>query len=556
MTAFCGAATVIVMSIATPLLIGHLVDSAIIHRRRSELMPLVGLLVLAYAFKGFGIFLRKRFAGKSEVGAETFLRSQMYAHVHGLDMAYHESMPTGQLMSRASSDLQLIGNTLGAFPFFTATFTYLIVVAILLLFIDLPLGGLMVATLPFMAAIAIRFTRKLDPIVYAVQEHLGEMTSVAEESVTGIRVVKAFGREADQAARFETRASKVLTESMKSVRIRALLQPMFELMPALSIATMLWFGGHRVFNGHMSLGSFVTFALYSSQLVLPVRAIGWFSSDIQQAITSARRIFEVLDTEPGISDRPGAGALHLTEGNLNFEDVTYTAGEKSILNGFGLSVPAGTSVALVGPTGCGKSTVLRLILRFIEPTSGSIEIDGQDIGAATLQSVRANIGTVFDDTFLFSDTIANNIAFGRPDATEEEIVEAACLAQAHGFIEELPEGYETVVGEQGYTLSGGQRQRVAIARAILMDAKILLLDDATSSVDPQVEALIRDGLSKAMSRRTTLIVARRPASAALADRVIFMENGAVSDAGHHSELWANNPSYRETLTGASLIEVT
>lgn len=549
---FAGATTVLITAVLIPLLIRTIVDRAVARSRPDVLLPLVGVLLLAYLIKVVGIMVRKVFAAKAGIATESKLRSHLYDHVHNLDVSYHEMTPVGQLMSRASSDLQHVGNTLGAIPFFTATFTLLLVVSAILISIDPLLGTVVVGGLPFMALLATRFTRRLDPVVQDTQAQLGELTSVVEETVTGIRVVKAFGREQHQVDKLADHAQKVASKALEAVRLRAALLPMFEFLPAMMLAAITWLGGNRVIQGDISPGTFVLFALYATQLVMPVRAIGWFASDIQQATSSARRIFEVLDTEPGVRDRPGATVLLPTSGHLRFENVSFVKEGRRMVDDVSIDIPSGTSLALVGPTGCGKSTLIRLVLRFIEPTEGKITIDGSDIGVSTLHSVRSQVGTVFEDTFLFSDSVRSNIAFGKPDATEDEVVRAALLAQAHDFIIDLPDGYDTLVGEQGYSLSGGQRQRIAIARAILMDPSILLLDDATSAIDPEIELQIRIGLAEAMKQRTTLIVARRPASAALADRVAFMQSGRISATGTHEELWSASENYRATLGGSGV----
>lgn len=549
--AFGGAALALVMSVAGPLAVRNVVQKAIESGRRDLLLPLTAIVLGATALKAAGVFVRKLYAGRTGIALEVRMRNSLYDHVHGLDMAFHDSMPTGQLMSRVSSDMQRIGHTMGAIPFFSAMTMYLVLVSVILFAVDALMAALVVVALPFMARLAVVFTRRLDPVVRRTQQHLGEVTSVAEETVAGIRVVKAFGREDFQVGRLGRRAAMVQDQALKAIDIRAALQPMFEFLPALILAVVVWVGGLRVIGGQMDLADLVLFALYATQLGMPVRAIGWIVTDLQQTISASSRIFEVLDTKSGIEDRPGATTLVADGGNILYDSVRYENNSQTILDNVSLEVPSGTSLALVGPTGCGKSTLLRLILRFIEPTSGRILIDGTDIASVTLHSVRIQTGTVFEETFLFSDTIATNIAFGRPDAADEDIVEAAVLAQAHQFIEDLPDGYDTVVGEQGYTLSGGQRQRLAIARAILMKPKILLLDDATSAVDAEVENLIRRGLQEAMKGRTTLIVARRPQSAALADQVAFMDAGRIVAIGTHEELWDKLPAYRATLDATS-----
>lgn len=547
------AFVVISVTAIVPLLIARVIDQTIREGRTELLAPLVGGILGLSAVKAVAIAMRKRHAGLSSIGTEARLRAQLYEHLQGLDIAYHENVSTGQLMSRASSDLQAARDFLSIIPIGTSMAALIVVITIILFTVDVPLAAVTLAGFPFMGLAAARLTRRLHPLIYGQQQQLAELTQVAEETITGIRVVKAFGREEHQVGRLRQKAEGVLEMATKVIGLRAILQPLFELFPALSLAFVLWFGGFRVVNGHISFGLFIAFFVYVTQLQWPVRMMGWIASDGQKAATSSGRIFEVLDIRPGIEDKSGAQPIEIQSGDIRFEEVAFETGEsRRILDAVDLTVPAGGSLALVGPTGCGKTTMLRMVLRFLEPTSGRIAIDDNDISEVTLESLRNQIGTVFEETFLFSDTIRNNIAFGRPDATDDEIVTAAVLAHAHGFISDLPDAYETVVGEQGFTLSGGQRQRVSIARAILMDPRLLLLDDATSAVDPTVEAEIRLGLAEAMKGRTTLIVARRPGSAALADEVAFMENGSITDRGTHDELWARSARYRETLIGGEL----
>lgn len=550
--AIAAASALVVIGLAAvqPLLIREAINRSVQQMEPEILLNFVAALIAVSAVKGVAINIRRRYALGLSVKGEGRLRGMLYEHVQALDLAYHERMPTGQLMSRATSDLQAIRDFLSLIPISIGMSTFLLVVTGILISMDPLLTLVALLPLPFMAIGATRLTQKLHPIVYQTQQHLAELTAVAEETVTGIRVVKAFGREALQVERLAGDAGNVFGQASEAIRIRAKLHPLLEGAPALSLAIVLWLGGYRVINEGLPFGDFVAFFVYITQLAWPVRLMGWLATDAQRAATASGRIYEVLDTKPGIEDRPAAKELSVPAGEIRFENVSFVTPSGSVLlNGMDFTIPPGTSLALVGPTGCGKSTVLRLMLRFFEPTDSRILVDGQNVSDVTLESLRAQIGTVFEETFLFSDTIRNNIAFGRPGASEEEIVTAAALAQAHGFIDELPDGYETVVGEQGYTLSGGQRQRIAIARAILMNPKILLLDDATSSVDPRVESDIRRGLAEAMGGRTAIIVARRPGSAALADRVAYMEQGSIVATGTHDELWRSLAAYRETLAG-------
>lgn len=548
--AFLAAWVVLATTLCVPLVIRQAFDEAIPQKKWGTLLQLTALIVGLSALNAGGVYVRKLLTGRAGVAAEAKLRARLNDHLHALDMTYYERMPIGQLMSRASSDLQLIGHALGSLPYFSAQVLFMLISTFILVGIDLQLSVVLLIGVPLIGASAVVLSRKLEPLVGRTQQHLGEMTSLVEETITGIRVVKAFGREGFQVNRVARAATDAMNTAMASIRVRATLISLFELFPAALLATIVWYGGQRVLVGAMTISEFILFAVYATLMVQPVRSLGWFSSEIRQASAAVQRIYDVLDTRPGIADHPSAKPVDISKGEIFFEDVTFQVDGTTIVDSFTLDVPSGSSLALVGPTGCGKTTLLRLILRFLEPTSGRVLIDGYDISQATLHSLREKIGTVFEDTFLFSDTIGANIAFGNVDASEEEIIQAAYLAQANEFIEELPEGFDTLVGEQGYTLSGGQRQRIAIARAIVMRPKLLLLDDATSSVDPRVEELIRAGLQEAMKGRTTLIVARRPASAALADRVVLMNAGRIVAEGSHEDLWERLPEYRRALAGA------
>jgi ATP-binding cassette subfamily B protein len=424
-----------------------------------------------------------------------------------------------------------------------------VVVMFAIMFVIAPkLAAIFLATSPFLGWYTYKFADRFDPVVVRMQQNLGELAAVVEETVVGIRVVKAFGREKDQVAKLAKDADAVYDAAMESIKLRAKFVPFFNFVPTVGLAAVLWYGGTQVISGALSAGTIIALFQYLFLLIQPLRSLGMIVAWAQRAMSSSSRIYEILETSPGIADHGDAKKLELTTGSVRYDDVHFAYPDGGpVLDGVTLDIPADSSIALVGQTGCGKSTLMRLLPRFIEPVDGSVYIDGQDVSLVTLQSLRANIGIVFEDTLLFSDTIAQNIAFGRPDATEEEIVRAAVVAQAHEFIEELPEGYDTMVGENGFTLSGGQRQRVAIARAVLMNPRILILDDATSNVDARVEAAIRKGLKKAMEGRTTIIVARRPQTAALADRVAYMENGRILDVGTHVEMWERNQAYRETL---------
>ncbi len=546
--AFFAAGLVAVFVASIPLFVREAIDNPIPEKNFSRLVTLVAAMLGIAIVKAVMHGVRRQIAGELSIGVEADLREALYNHVQALDVGYHERISTGQIMSRATSDIQAIRQYLMSVAWSLTLVVQIVVIFTIMFVLSPPLAGIFLATSPALAWYTYRFSDRFDPIVWQMQQRLGDLASVVEETVVGIRVVKGFGQERQQVAKLAADADRVYDAAMKSVDLRAKFIPIFNLIPQLGLIAVLWYGGRLAIDGRLSTGSIVALFSYLFMLIWPLRSIGMIVAWAQRATTSAGRVFEVLDTSPGIADHPNARKLEAGGAGIRFTDVHFAYPDGGpVLDGVTLDIPAKTSVALVGHTGCGKSTLMRLLPRFIEPVAGTVCIDGQDLSDLTLASLRSSIGIVFEDTLLFSDSVSANIAFGRPDATEDEIVRAAAIAQAHEFIEELPEGYDTEVGEHGYTLSGGQRQRVAIARAILMDPKILILDDATSNVDARVESAIRKGLRSAMEHRTTIIVARRPQTAAMADSVAFMADGRIIDTGTHVDLWRNNPDYRETL---------
>ena len=379
-----------------------------------------------------------------------------------------------------------------------------------------------------------------------MQQRIAELTAEAEESVSGIRIVKAFAREEHMLARFRRQVTRVFDQNLYSTRLRAFYSPMLGFLPSLGLAVVLWVGGREVIAGDMSLGDFTAFYTYLVMLTGPMRMLGLALGMAQRAVASGNRLFEILDREPRITSPPQAPELPAGPGAVSFRDVSlrYDGGEPA-LTGIDLEVPAGRTVALVGPTGSGKTSLVALIARLYDPSDGTISVDGADLRTVDVASLRRQIAFVADDPFLFSATVAENIAYGRPDATREQIELAARRAQAHEFIQRLPDGYETVVGERGLTLSGGQRQRVAIARALIAEPRILILDDATSSVDATTEEEIKRGLREAMAGRTTFVVAHRLSTISLADEIVVMEAGRIVDRGTHEELLERCPLYAE-----------
>jgi len=499
---------------------------------------------------------RRYLAFREARWVEKTLRDRLFAHVQRLHFVYHDEVQAGQLMSRGNIDLQHLQNFVVMIPLTIANLVTVLGVTIILVAIDPLLAAASLAALPLINVVAKRFGTRLFPSVMGIQRESAELASVVEESVAGVRVVKGFGAEDVVRSRLRATAEDVYRESMEASRIRAVFLPALELLPNVGLITVLGFGGHRVIDGAITLGSFVAFNFYVVLLIWPLRMLGMIIANGQRASAAAQRVAEVLSTDPVVVDRPHARPLPLGSGEVRFEGVRFGYGEVPVLDGFDLTIEAGTSVALVGATGSGKSTVGRLVPRFYDVDAGRVLLDGVDVRELRLAELRRAVGIVFEETFLFSDTIAANIAFADPSASMDQIRRAARLAGADEFIEALEHGYASSIGERGYSLSGGQRQRIAIARAILADPRVLILDDATSSVDPTKEHEIRDALGTVMEGRTTIVIAHRPATIALADRVVLLDGGRVAATGTHDELLATHDRYREVLAAAALEDVT
>ena len=535
-----------VMTVTIPLLIGAAVN-AIDEGDRDPLLPLALALVGAGLLRLGLTVVRRLIAGKVSLAVEFDLRQGVYEHLQRLELGFFDGQQTGQLMSRATVDLQAIRFFLGyGLIFLTQNALTITLASIVMFALNPALAALALVPVPFVIVAAARFSRLSRPAVQEVQQRIAELTAEAEESVSGIRIVKAFAREDHMLGRFRRQVNRVFDQNVYSTRLRAFYSPMLGFIPSLGLAVVLWVGGREVINGDMSLGAFTAFYTYLLLLMGPMRMLGMALGMAQRAVASGNRLFEILDRQPRIESPPGAPELPPGPGAVSFNRVglRYDGGEPS-LSGVDLEVRAGRTVALVGPTGSGKTSLVALIARLYDPTDGSVSVDGADLRAVDVSSLRRQIAFVADDPFLFSATVAENIAYARPDATREQIEQAARRAQAHDFIERLPDGYETVVGERGLTLSGGQRQRVAIARALIAEPRILILDDATSSVDATTEEAIKQGLREAMAGRTTFVVAHRLSTISLADEIVVMEGGRIVDRGSHDELLERCPLYAE-----------
>jgi ABC-type multidrug transport system fused ATPase/permease subunit len=535
-----------VMTVVIPLLVGAAVN-AINSGQREKLLP-YALAITAAGLVRLGLtVVRRLIAGRVSVDVEFDLRQRMYGHLQALELGFFDTQQTGQLMSRATVDLQGIRFFLGyGLIFLTQNGLTILLASIVMFVINPVLAILALIPVPFVVLGSARFNRLSRPAVQEVQQRIAELTAEAEEGISGIRIVKAFAREDHMLGRFRRSVSRVFDQNVYSTRLRAFYSPMLGFIPSLGLAIVLYVGGREVIDGSLSLGAFTAFYTYLVMLMGPMRMLGLSLGMAQRAVASGNRMFEILDRQPLITSDPGAPPLPDGPGAVSFRDVNLNyAGAGPALIDIDLEVPAGRTVALVGPTGAGKTSLVALIARLYDPNAGTVSVDGVDVRSVDVESLRSSVAFVADESFLFSASVADNIAYARPNASREEIEAAARRAQAHGFISRLPDGYDTVIGERGLTLSGGQRQRVAIARALMAQPRILILDDATSSVDARTEAAIKTGLREAMLGRTTFVVAHRLSTISLADEIVVMEAGRIIDRGQHEELLERCPLYAE-----------
>jgi ABC-type multidrug transport system fused ATPase/permease subunit len=521
------------------------------------LLVTYGLALLGIAVVRVIVAVGRRLAsGKSSLGIEYDLRNRMWSHLLKQSFSYFDRWPTGQLMSRAMSDVQNVRMFLGyGLVFFATNIVMMVAVAVILLLLDWRMGLLSLTFLPFLLLVTLRFSRRLQPILKDMQQKIADVTAAAEENVVGSRIVRIFAREDDELEKFSDRSYKVFEASVAAARTRAVYIPLIAFIPNLAVAFLLYYGGRQVIGGSLSLGSLVAFYSYLMMLVYPAQVIGWLTGLAQRAIASGERVYQVLDAPLEMEERPDARPLRGPDGGppvgaVTFDDVYFSYVDRPVLEAVSLAVPAGRTLALVGHTGCGKTTLTNLIPRFYDTSAGRVLVDGQDVRDLQTADLRSHIGIVTQDPFLFSASIAENIRFGRPAASDDEVRAAARAAQADDFVVALPEGYDTVVGERGFTLSGGQRQRIAIARALVMDPRILILDDATSSVDVETEFKIRAALTEVMRGRTTFIIAHRPSTIALADEVVVLDHGRIEERGTHDELMAAGRLYAQMFGDA------
>jgi ATP-binding cassette subfamily B protein len=545
--ALAGALAATVATAAIPLVQRQIIDNVIVTQRES-IWPLAGLLIVAAAVNFYGIYLRRYRGGRLSLDVQHELRTELFDSLSRLDGARQDEMRTGQLVGRAISDLNMVQGLLSMVPVTLGNIVLFVLTIGIMVVLSPVLTVVTVAVAPALWVIALASRRKLFPASWDAQQQSGEVAGVVDEAIGGVRVVKGFGQEEQEQERLEAASSRLFASRLRMIRLTARYNPALTAIPSLGVVGVLALGGWLAIHGSITLGTFLAFSAYLAQMAGPVRMLTYMVTLGQEARASVIRVFDIIDSRPAIADKPDAVELPPDATGLSFDDVRFGyVPNEPVLRGLSLHVEPGETVAVVGASGSGKSTIALLLPRFYDPQAGSVRIGGHDVADVTRDSLRAAIGLVMEESFLFSDTVRANLAYGRPDATDEQIMAAAQAAQAHEFIAKLPLGYDTVVGEQGLTLSGGQRQRVALARALVTDPRLLLLDDATSAIDPRLEAEIHAALRTVMRGRTTLIIAHRRSTLNLADRIVVLDAGRVADTGTHTELEERCPLYRRLI---------
>ena len=537
-----------VLNLAIPEITQRAIDIAIVQKRHGLLvilaLSIVGVTILTALFQ----FIQEYILQYASQKAIYDIRNTMYDHLQRLPFSFYDKSQTGQLIARATGDIDTLRRfySFGMINFVSSILMFVAVLVICLLK-NWALAVLALSTMPILAYTGIRFGGKIGPRFWEIRQRFAELTTVIQENITGMRVVKTFVREDYEISKFSVYARNVLQKNLEVTKLWAFFFPLMDFISGLGTIAVLWFGGWQIMKGNLTLGEFIAFNMYLMQLMWPIRMLGFIINVSKEAMASGQRIFEILDTQSEVEESPDAIPLPPIAGYVRFENVSfrYDDNDELVLKNFSLDIEPGETVAILGATGSGKSTLINLIPRFYDPTSGTITIDDIDIRTVTLESLRKQIGIVLQDTFLFATSLKDNIAYGRTNATEEEIITAAKAANIHNFIDSLPKGYDTEVGERGVTLSGGEKQRVAIARALLMNPKILILDDSTSSVDTETEHLIQNAITILVKDRTTFVIAQRLSTVKRANKIVVLENGEIIEQGTHDELLKKGGIYTE-----------
>ena len=548
----------LVLQVQIPNLLNHALENSII----SHSVPLnhyVWWIIALGLVGGISGYIARLFLFETAYNIEYDLRNIIYEHLTRMSFSFYDRVQSGQLISRANSDIRSVQMYMTFAPLILVQCSMAVVAFGFMLSINVPLAFIAMATMPFVYFTGVKMRKSMFPVSWIIQARLADVATIVDENVNGVRVVKSFAAEEQQLRALAGAAEKVKWGYIKDADLRAQFTPMVQNLPQVGLALVLLFGGYMVIHGHLGIGAILAFNSYLLMLQAPFMMLGMLIMMGQRAAASADRIYEILDEQPTVTDAPDAIDLRQSRGDIRFTHVDFSYNqddERLVLADLNLHIAPGETVAVVGRTGVGKSTVARLLTRFYDVTAGSIRIDDHDIRDLTLASLRANVGIVLDEPFLFSVSVRDNIAYGDPGASIADVEAAARAAGAHEFISHLEHGYDTVVGERGYTLSGGQRQRIAIARTLLVNPPILILDDATSAIDVQVEQEIHASLRVLMKGRTTLIIAHRLSTISLADRVVLLDSQKIVADGTHAELLASTPLYAEVLAQAAELEPT
>jgi ATP-binding cassette subfamily B multidrug efflux pump len=544
-------------NLATPLLIGRAIDEGIGPRRLGIIFIVVGWLVGLALARALFTFLQGYLAERASQGVAYDLRDALFERIERLSFSYYDRVQTGQLVTRLTSDVEQIRTFAGSGVVQLANAVVMLIgTTVVLLYLDWQLALVALAVVPVIAVLLVRFVGRIRPLFREVQQTLGRLNTVLQEDLVGVRVIRAFAREDYETARYTSVNDELLEKNLTTVRVFSNNFPFVFLFANLGTLAIIWFGGWQVIGGRLSVGDLVAFNTLLGFMLFPILTIGFLSASISRAGASSQRVFDVLDAPLDVKDAPDASTLLPLSCRVDFDNVSfrYPGSARDILAGVSFTARPGQTVAVLGTTGSGKSTLVNLIPRFYDVTGGAVRLDGNDVRDVTLSSLRSQIGIVLQETRLFSGTVRDNVAFGKPDATDEEVFAAAEAAQAGEFIRGLSDGYETVIGERGIGLSGGQRQRIAIARALLIDPRLLILDDSTSAVDAETEAAIQETLDRLMreKHRTVFVIAQRVSTVRDADLILVLDEGSIAARGTHEELLRESELYNEIL-GSQLL---